>query len=94
MNFLFKLEKIIQDRKDNLPDKSYTTSLFKEGTDRILQKVGEESIEYVLASKNTDKEKIISEGSDLMFHFILSLVNQGISLEDIGNELEKRNTKR
>ena len=91
IEFLLQLEKTLLQRKQELPEGSYTSSLFKKGGDRILQKVGEEAVEYILASKNTEIDKTISEGADLLFHFILSLVNQGIPLATIIAELQKRN---
>ena len=91
-NFIQKLQEIIEDRKSNPADDSYTASLFNQGLDRVLQKVGEESVEYILASKNPDKSKIISEASDLMYHFLVSLTANDLSLSDINQELSKRHS--
>jgi len=89
-NFIQTLQEIIQDRKSNPSQQSYTTSLFNQGLDRVLQKVGEESVEYILASKNPDKSKIVSEASDLVYHLLVSLVANDLSLNDINKELLKR----
>jgi len=89
-NFIQTLQKIIEDRKNQPSEKSYTTSLFNQGLDRVLQKVGEESVEYILASKNPDKSKIISEASDLVYHLLVSLTANDLSLNDINRELSKR----
>ena len=90
MNFLLELEKILKERKEQLPECSYTASLFKEGTDKILQKVGEEAFEYIIEAKNKDKARTVSEGADLLFHFLLSLTAQDINLNSIIIELKKR----
>lgn len=85
-----ELYKIIEDRKKNMPDKSYVTSLFRDGADRILQKVGEESTEVIIAAKNEGKNRIMSEVTDLLFHTIVLLVSKDIQISDIISELEKR----
>lgn len=86
-----KLLEIIKDRKLKMPKGSYVSSLFRLGKDRIVQKVGEESVEVVIATKNNNKKKIISEISDLIFHLLILLSLQGITLSDIEDELESRN---
>lgn len=88
---LVKLYKIIMDRKKKMSENSYVASLFKEGTDKIIQKVGEESTEVIIAAKNKNKKEIISEVADLIFHLLIMLANFGISLKDILKELERRN---
>ncbi len=85
-----ELYKIIEDRKKNMPDKSYVASLFRDGIDRIIQKVGEESTEVIIAAKNEGKDRITSEVADLLFHTIVLLVSKNIQISDIMNELEKR----
>ncbi len=87
---LVNLEKIIIDRKRNMPKDSYTTSLFKEGLDRITQKVGEEAIEVVIASKNSDDEDFIYETADLIYHLMVLLAQKNINLDDIYKELYSR----
>lgn len=93
ISFLNELFSLIKSRKEELPENSYTTSLFKSGANRIIQKVGEESIETVIAAKNRDKEEIINETSDLVYHLFVMLAEQGIEFSDIVNNLEKRHLK-
>jgi phosphoribosyl-ATP pyrophosphohydrolase/phosphoribosyl-AMP cyclohydrolase len=88
--FLESLEKLLKQRFDERPPGSYTTKLFESGPQKILQKVGEEAIEYILDAQNADKQKAIYEGADLLYHFLVSLVAQGWSLADIIAELERR----
>jgi phosphoribosyl-AMP cyclohydrolase / phosphoribosyl-ATP pyrophosphohydrolase len=88
--FLARLEELLQDRHKNRPPGSYTTRLFDSGVQKILQKVGEEAIEYILDAQVADKQKAVYEGADLLYHFMVSLVAQGWSLADIIAELEKR----
>lgn len=90
INFLNKLNELIQERKEKLPENSYTTKLFKEGANRIIQKVGEEAIETVIAAKNRDKEEIINETADLIYHLLVMLTEQDIKLEDVVNKLVER----
>jgi len=87
---LDELYKIIIDRKKELPENSYVASLFKSGSDRIIQKVGEEATEVVIAAKNDSKERLISEVADLMFHTLVLLAVKEISLEQICSELGQR----
>ncbi len=93
LNFLNELFDIIKSRKKKLPEKSYTAKLFNSGSNRIIQKVGEEAIETVIAAKNRDKDEIINETSDLIFHLFVMLVEQKIEFAEIVNNLEKRHKK-
>jgi len=86
-----KLLKVIKDRKLKMPKDSYVASLFRLGDDRIIQKVGEESTEVIIAAKNKNKKRIISEVADLLFHVLVLLVSSNITLSDIEKELESRN---
>jgi len=88
--FLEKLENLLRDRKQTLPEGSYTTTLFKDGIQKILQKVGEESIEYILDAQAGNKERAVYEGADLLYHFLVSLAAQDLSLDTIIHELERR----
>ena len=88
--FLEHLFKFIQKRKNELPENSYTTKLFKSGADRIIQKVGEEAIETVVAAKNRNKLEILNEVSDLIYHLFVLLVEQDITLDEVGNTLKNR----
>ena len=91
---LEKLYKVILERKKTLPKGSYTASLFRRGRDSIIQKVGEEATEVVIAAKNRTREKIISEVADLWFHTLVLLVDRKITIPEILAELEKRRTVR
>ena len=87
------LYNLILDRQIKLPQDSYTTSLFKEGLDKIVQKVGEESVETLVAAKNGSKKRLVEETSDLIYHLLVLLVKKKITLEEIEAELEKRHQK-
>jgi len=89
-NFLINLEKIIQDRKDNPSEKSYTTSLFKEGINKIAQKVGEEATEVVIDAVADNKERLKEESADLLYHLLVLLAEKEIGLNDVINVLENR----
>lgn len=84
------LYKIIEDRKKKMPADSYVASLFREGEDRIIQKVGEEATEVIIAAKNETKERIISEVADLWLHTLVLLSAFRITPENIFLELQKR----
>lgn len=84
------LYKIIQDRRQKMPKDSYVASLLRLGEDRIIQKVGEEAIEVVIATKNKNKKRILFEVSDLFFHLLIFMVSTNITLTDIEKELESR----
>ncbi len=90
LNFLKKLNEIIKQRKIDLPQNSYTTKLFIEGSNRIIQKVGEEAIEVVIAAKNKSKKEITNETADLLYHLIVMLTDNDIELQDVVTELESR----
>lgn len=85
-----QLYKIICERKKTMPENSYVASLFKKGNDRIIQKVGEETTEIVIAAKNGKKERIISEAADLWFHLLVLLAAFNLTPEDIEQELKQR----
>ncbi len=87
---LEELYNVIKDRKEKMPENSYVASLFKEGRDRIIQKVGEESVEVVIAAKNETKNRLISEVADLIFHILILLSEYKITLKDIWGELARR----
>ncbi len=84
------LYKKILERKINKPKGSYVAKLFEKGSDKIIQKVGEETVETVIALKNKNKEEIVYEVSDLLFHLLVALVDAGVEPEDIQEELLKR----
>ncbi|ACO04012.1 histidine biosynthesis bifunctional protein hisIE [Persephonella marina EX-H1] len=87
---LHALYKKIEERKEKRPEGSYVAKLFSKGSDKIIQKVGEEAVETVIALKNRDKNEIVYEASDLVFHLLIALVDSGVKLEDIQEELLKR----
>ncbi len=85
-----RLTRVINDRFVAMPEGSYTTTLFRGGTDRILKKIGEEAGEVIIAVKNHKTEEIAWEVSDLVFHLLVMLQNEGIPLSAVSNELERR----
>lgn len=87
------LYETILDRKINPSEGSYTRYLFEQGLDKILKKIGEESAETIIASKNSDKAAVIGEISDLIFHLSVLMAEKGITPEDIAAELNKRSKK-
>lgn len=93
MDYIKNEYKIILDRKDAGQEGSYTCYLFEKGIDKILKKVGEECTEMVIAAKNNDKEETVYEITDLIYHTLVMMANQGITPEDIEEELEKRAAK-
>lgn len=89
----FQLEglyQLLQSRKKELPEGSYTTYLFQKGLDKILKKVGEESTEVIIAGKAEDKAETIYEIADLAYHVLVLMVQLGISVEDVRKELASR----
>ena len=93
INVIEELYKVIEERKEKPIVGSYTSYLFEEGLDKILKKIGEESAEVLISSKNNDPKEIILEISDLLYHTIVLMVLKGIKVEDIVVELEKRREK-
>lgn len=91
-NIVDKLYGVIEERKGNPEEGSYTTYLFNEGVDKILKKVGEEASEVIIGAKNSSKEEVIYETSDLVYHMLVLLVEMGVSLDDIKQELHKRHS--
>jgi phosphoribosyl-ATP pyrophosphohydrolase/phosphoribosyl-AMP cyclohydrolase len=88
--FLFELEKIIKDRKENPSENSYTSELFAKGINKIAQKVGEEAVELVIEAKDDSAELFKAEAADLLYHFLILLVEKNISLEDVIKTLKQR----
>lgn len=91
---LEELYMIIKDRQKRSPQESYVASLFAKGEDRIIQKVGEEAVEVVIAAKNKKKPELVSETADLWFHTLVMLASLNITPEDIFLELDKRHKKK
>ena len=92
-DFLYQLEEIILDRKNNPTDKSYTSSLFQKGINKIAQKVGEEATEIVIEAMDNNKELLKEETSDLLYHLLVLLAEKDISLNEISEVLRKRHLK-
>ncbi|MBP6515296.1 MAG: bifunctional phosphoribosyl-AMP cyclohydrolase/phosphoribosyl-ATP diphosphatase HisIE [Steroidobacteraceae bacterium] len=92
--FLGTLERVIASRVAERPDGSYTARLFAQGTGRLAQKVGEEGVEVALAAVTSERDKVVSESADLLFHLMLLLKDRGIALADVVNELEARHAGR
>lgn len=88
--FLSYLQQFIDKRRDEMPEGSYTTSLFKKGINRMAQKVGEEAVETVIEATNGTDEGFIYEASDLIYHLIVLLSSKGYTIETLASELQKR----
>ena len=87
------LEEIIEARKTEMPDNSYTTSLFNEGIKKITKKLGEEASEVIIASLAEKRSDLIYESADLIYHLLVLLANEDISLEEVVDELSSRHNK-
>lgn len=87
--FISELEKLIINRKKELPEGSYTTSLFDDGIDKIAQKVGEEAVETIIEAKNEEHD-LVNEVSDLIYHLLVLLVEKDVPLNDVIRNLKKR----
>lgn len=92
-DFLCKLESIINDRKNNPSDKSYTSTLFAKGINKIAQKVGEEAVEVVIEAKDDNEELFLNESADLLFHYLVLLSAKGYQLADVLAILQQRHNK-
>jgi phosphoribosyl-ATP pyrophosphohydrolase/phosphoribosyl-AMP cyclohydrolase len=88
--FIQYLSEIIKDRKDNPSQESYTSSLFEQGINKIAQKVGEEAVELVIESKDSNRELFLNEAADLLFHYLVLLEAKGIDILDVMEVLESR----
>jgi phosphoribosyl-AMP cyclohydrolase / phosphoribosyl-ATP pyrophosphohydrolase len=91
---LQKLESIIANRKNNPTEKSYTSSLFAKGINKIAQKVGEEAVEIVIEAKDNNDDLFLGEAADLMFHYLILLQAKGKNLSDVLNVLEQRHNNK
>ncbi|SEW22621.1 phosphoribosyl-ATP pyrophosphatase /phosphoribosyl-AMP cyclohydrolase [Chitinophaga sp. YR573] len=92
-DFLCKLESIINDRKNNPSDNSYTSTLFAKGINKIAQKVGEEAVEVVIEAKDDNEELFLNESADLLFHYLVLLSAKGYQLADVLTILQQRHNK-
>ena len=90
--FLKELQDFIDKRHEEMPEGSYTTSLFQSGVNKMAQKVGEEAVETVIEACNGTNERLIYEGSDLLYHLIVLLTSKGYRIEDLARELKERHS--
>ena len=90
--FLKELQDFIDRRLQEMPEKSYTTSLFNSGVNKMAQKVGEEAVETVIEACNGTDERLIYEGADLLYHLIVLLTYKGYRIEDLARELKERHS--
>jgi phosphoribosyl-ATP pyrophosphohydrolase/phosphoribosyl-AMP cyclohydrolase len=88
--FLSELSDFIEKRHREMPEGSYTTSLFRDGLNRMAQKVGEEALELVIEATNGTNERLVYEGSDMLYHLIVLLTSKGLRIEDLARELVER----
>lgn len=88
--FLAELSDFIEKRHQEMPEGSYTTSLFRDGLNRMAQKVGEEALELVIEATNGTNDRLIYEGSDMLYHLIVLLTHKGLRIEDMAAELRER----
>lgn len=92
-HILHELYQTVLSRRDNSQEGSYTSYLFDKGIDKILKKCGEECSEVIIAAKNNDHHETILEISDLLYHLVVLMVNQGITWDEVCAELENRSVK-
>ena len=90
LTFLSELSDFIEKRHQEMPEGSYTTSLFRDGLNRMAQKVGEEALELIIEATNGTNERLIYEGSDMLYHLIVLLTSKGLRIEDMAAELMER----
>ena len=90
--FLKELQDFIDRRRQEMPEKSYTTSLFNSGVNKMAHKVGEEAVETILEACNGTDERLIYEGADLLYHLIVLLTYKGYRIEDLARELKERHS--
>ena len=91
--FLKELQDFIDKRHEEMPENSYTTSLFKSGVNKMAQKVGEEAVETIIEACNGTDERLIYEGADLLYHLIVLLTSKGYRIEDLARELKERHSE-
>ena len=93
-HFLNQLEQVIDDRKKNPDETSYTGSLFKKGINAIAQKIGEEAVELIIEAKDNDIDKFTNEAADLLYHYLILLQAKGIYLNNVVDILQSRHIKK
>jgi len=89
-DFLYELEKIVADRYKTMPEGSYTTHLFKKGINKIAQKVGEEATETIIEAVDDNRDRLLEESADLLYHLIVLLKAKGLTLNDVSDVLRER----
>ena len=90
LSMLGRLAQLVDERKADMPEGSYTTKLFHGGVDRIGKKIGEEAAEMIIAAKNVDDRELTWETADFLYHALVLLANQGVSIEAVMHELQRR----
>ena len=90
IHFLSSLQDVVCQRHKDMPEGSYTTSLFRDGTNRMAQKVGEEALEAVIEAVSGNNERLVYEAADLIYHLEVLLASKGLRIEDIADELRQR----
>jgi phosphoribosyl-ATP pyrophosphohydrolase/phosphoribosyl-AMP cyclohydrolase len=90
IEFLISLQDLIDRRKKDMPENSYTTSLFRKGINKIAQKVGEEAVELIIEAKDDNRELFLNESADLLYHLLVLLTAKGQRIEDVISVLEER----
>lgn len=89
-----RLEEVIRSRAAERPEGSYTTYLLSSGRDKILKKFGEEATETIIASKNDDRDELIYETADLIYHLLVLLADHGVTWSDVERELQQRHVEK
>ena len=90
LSFLTELQNFIEKRHEEMPEGSYTTKLFRDGVNKMAQKVGEEALETVIEATNGTNEHLVYEASDMLYHLIVLLTSKGLRIEDLADELHRR----
>lgn len=93
VDFLVYLQDLIDTRKKEMPDNSYTAKLFQKGINKIAQKVGEEAVELIIEAKDTDRDLFLNEAADLLYHYLVLLSAKGQRIEDVTAVLAQRHKK-
>lgn len=90
IDFLVTLQDLIEQRRRDMPENSYTTSLFRNGINKIAQKVGEEAVELIIEAKDNNRERFLDESADLLYHFLVLLAARETRIEDVTQVLQAR----
>jgi phosphoribosyl-ATP pyrophosphohydrolase/phosphoribosyl-AMP cyclohydrolase len=90
IDFLVTLQDLIEQRRRDMPENSYTTSLFRKGINKIAQKVGEEAVELIIEAKDNNRELFLNESADLLYHLLVLLTAKGNRIEDVIHLLAER----